>query len=63
VSIDFAKEARDLKVAIEPNCYPAADGGADIDNNAQPIIETTLRNIAQRAAHEALKASGGNRHG
>jgi hypothetical protein len=54
--IDFAKEARDLKVAIEPNCYPAADGGADIDNHALPIIETTLREIARRAAAEAAQS-------
>lgn len=53
--IDFAREARDLKVAIEPNCYPSADDGADIDNNALPIIETTLRHIAARAIAGLLK--------
>lgn len=53
--IDFAKEARDLQVAISANAYPSADGGADIDNHATPIIEVTLRNIATRATAEALK--------
>lgn len=47
---DFTKEARALKVAIEPNVYPSVGGGADIDNGALPIIETTLREIARQAA-------------
>jgi hypothetical protein len=47
--IDFTKEARDLKHALADNAYPAADGTADIDNHAVPIIEATLRNIAERA--------------
>jgi hypothetical protein len=47
--IDFAKEARDLQVAVSANAYPTADGGVDIDNNARPIIEVTFRNIASRA--------------
>ncbi len=47
--IDFAKEAMDLKQALADNAYPAADGTADIDNHALPIIEATLRNIAERA--------------
>lgn len=55
--IDFAKEARDLKMAIAENAYPAADGGADIDNHALPIIEVTLRDIARRAVEEAAKQS------
>jgi hypothetical protein len=53
--IDFAKEARDLKVSIELNCYPAADGTADLNNDCLPIIETTLRAIAERAADAARK--------
>lgn len=50
--IDFAKEAKDLQRSISANAYPSADGGADIDNGATPIIETTLREIARRAVAE-----------
>jgi hypothetical protein len=57
--IDFAKEARDLQVAISENAYPAADGTADIDNHALPIIEVTLREIARRATDERGKCSCG----
>lgn len=49
-SIDFAREARALKHAIAENAYPAAGGGADIDNGALPIIEITLREIARQSA-------------
>lgn len=52
MTIDFAKEARDLQVAISEHAYPAADGSADIDNNARPIIEVTLREIARRAVED-----------
>lgn len=51
--IDFAKEARDLQVAVAANAYPSTDGGADIDNHALPIIEVTLREIARRAAADS----------
>lgn len=54
--IDFAKEARDLKHALAENAYPAADGTADIDNNALGIIEVTLREIARRAIEQAAPA-------
>ena len=50
--IDFAKEAKDLKQALAENAYPAADGSADIDNHALPIIEVTLRDIAGRRDSE-----------
>lgn len=50
--IDFAKEAMDLKQALADNAYPAADGSADIDNHALPIIEVTLRDIARRAVEQ-----------
>jgi len=53
--IDFAKEARDLQVAVSAHAYPAADGSADIDNHATPIIEVTLREIARRAVEEATR--------
>lgn len=53
--IDFAKEAMDLKQALADNAYPAADGTADIDNDALPIIEATLRSIAERAVAEAKR--------
>lgn len=55
MAIDFAQEARDLKASIAANAYPAADGGADIDNHALPIIEVTLREIARRAVMEAAE--------
>ena len=57
--IDFAKEAMDLKQALADNAYPAADGSADIDNHALPIIEVTLRNVAGRrdAEIESLRAT------
>lgn len=54
--IDFAKEARDLKHALADNAYPSADGGADIDNHALPIIEVTLREIARRAVQQKESA-------
>lgn len=53
-SVDLAKEAFDLKHALAENTYPAADGSADIDNHALPIIETTLRNICTRFLTAAL---------
>lgn len=51
--IDFRKEARDLLVAVSASAYPTADGSADIDNHALPIIEVTLREIARRAAADS----------
>ena len=57
-AIDFAKEARDLKQALADNAYPAADGSADIDNHAIPIIEATLRNVAERLLTAALAVDG-----
>lgn len=53
--VDFAKEARDLKQALAANAYPAADGTADIDNHAVPIIEVTLRNIVARALRDSVQ--------
>ena len=57
-AIDFAKESRDLKQALADNAYPAADGSADIDNHAIPIIEATLRNVAERFLTAALAVDG-----
>ena len=57
-AIDFAKESRDLKQALADNVYPAADGSADIDNHAIPIIEATLRNVAERFLTAALAVDG-----
>lgn len=57
--IDFKKEAADLKNALTESTYPAADGSADIDNHALPIIEVTLREIARRAVAEAAKEGRG----
>lgn len=57
-AIDFAQEARDLKQALADNAYPAADGSADIDNHAIPIIEATLRNVAERFLTAALAVDG-----
>ena len=48
--IDFAAEAAKLKRAVsEGHAYPAAGGGAGIDNGALPLIEGTLRFIAMLA--------------
>ena len=58
--IDFAKEARELKNALSENAYPAQDGTADIDNHAIPLIEVTLRHIAERAVAIANRSTTGD---
>lgn len=48
--VNFAGEATKLKRAIsDHHAYPAAGGGAGIDNGALPLIEGTLRMIAMLA--------------
>lgn len=47
MKIDFEEEAKKLKrVLSDHHAYPAAGGGAGIDNGALPLIEGTLRMIA-----------------
>lgn len=59
--IDFAGEASKLKRAVsDSHAYPAAGGGAGIDNGALPLIEGTLRLIAMLAVkyHEEQRTNG-----
>lgn len=61
--IEFAGEASKLKRALsDGHAYPAAGGGAGIDNGALPLIEGTLRLIAMLAVkyhnEETRKSDG-----
>jgi len=45
----FDEMAEELKQAISKHAYPAADGGADIDNGSIPIIAAKLRAVAEES--------------
>lgn len=61
--IDYRVEAAALRQAISPHAYPAAGGGADIDNNATPVIEGTLRAIAMLATSLDRRRQNGATNG
>lgn len=54
--------ARELKHAIADNAYPAADGSADIDNDAIELIAITLRSFAEEAAALSSDPAQGGQH-